>query len=183
MPGRRRAADGGIGLFWRAEKTCRLRLGAAPTRPEQARSLLERNAEGGGGSGAVPKAYVFAQFTETQRKSLDSPASWRRVIRGCAIQSGLASAPRGRLRGDRVGIREVTYAMREQHPGWRRPGPNSPLAPSRLHGMPPAHECFGGRHYPCGSRLDNKEERRRKNAGSKPASQQRPLTSIANGRH
>ena len=32
--------------------------------------------------------------------------------------------------------------------------------------MPPAHECFGDRHYPCGSRLANEDKRRRESAGS-----------------
>ena len=39
-----------------------------------------------------------------------------------------------------------------------------PPATRRPRGMPPAHECSGDRHYPCGSGFANKEERRRENA-------------------
>ena len=64
--------------------------------------------------------------------------------------------------------------------GTRNPWRRHTLRP---HGMPAAHECSGKRHYPCGSRFVNKEERRRENAVAGPASPRRLPISIANGRH
>ena len=53
----------------------------------------------------------------------------------------------------------------------------------RSHGMPPVHGCSGRRHFPCGPRLANKEERRRENARAGTASLRHSPIGIANGRH
>ena len=67
--------------------------------------------------------------------------------------------------------------------GMRDPWRRHTLGPR---GMPPAHECSGGRHYPCGSGFANKEERRRESAvrtGLRPGGGLRCGIDVSNSRH
>ena len=130
------------------------------------------------------KASVFAQFAEPQHEffliltepgDAQAPAApyipvsrWRRgdeprmrraAIRDVAWPCCEVSAEQ--VAGSRIPIGERSSTCRCE-----RPRPATALAyPHRHHGMPPAHECSGGRHYPCGSRFANEDRRRRENAG------------------
>ena len=118
----------------------------------------------------------------------------------CRFRSGALSRHTERSRCDRCGppagpsagwiLKACVFAQlaESRHEFFPIPPRSRTLDPWRRHtlrprDMPPAHECFGKRHYPCVSGFGNKAQRRRENARSRPASPRHLPISTAKGRH
>ena len=79
------------------------------------------------------------------------------------------ASPCGKGSAERAAGSRIASGERSSTPRRHHPRPATALAdPCQRHGMPPAHECSGDRHYPCGFRFANEDKRRRENAGLGP---------------
>ena len=141
-------------------------------------SLGELDAEDGRGRGAALKAFVFARFAGSPHNFLpilpevgDAPspaAPYSPISRRCCehgpgmCRAGVrdTACPCGKVPAEQVAGYRVPIGERCSTCRQHRPRPTELAEPCRLHRMPPAHECSGERHYPCGSRFANEDRRR-----------------------
>ena len=98
-----------------------------------------------------PCAYRFCRRGGTRREPRERRAGMRDVACLCGRVSAEHAAE------SRIPIRQRSSTGRCDRP---RPG-TAPGNPCRFHRMPPVHECFGERHYPCASPFANEDRRRR----------------------